>query len=157
MNFPFRFLGFTLLKILYLKFVIWFINSGLSLSSYSFYKVCKSFSSSVGRTIVKQSRSLKKLRINLLILFFFSTLSEVPFCSFSAFSRYSLELIAFPYQSKSLRAKSLTTQRNEGKQRATSSGSASSAFWFFIYNYLDKFTMSERFQSAFSSIVPIEL
>jgi len=47
----------------------------------------RSFSSSMGRTIVKQSRSLKKFTISLRILFFFSMESDEPLCSFSAYSK----------------------------------------------------------------------
>lgn len=157
MNFPLRVLGLTFLKILCLRLVIWAKNSGLSFSSERFQRDQRSFSSSVGLTIVQQSRSLKKFRIRRLMRFFFSTLSEVPFYSLNALSRYSLEFIALPYQSKSFNAKSLTTHMNYGKYLATSSGSASSAFCFFIYNYFDRLMIKDKFQSAFSSIVPIEL
>ena len=75
--------------------------------------------------MVKQSLSWNIVRMSLLILFFFSIMSEVPFYSLSVFSRYSLELIVFPIWSLSLRAKSLTTHMNEGKYLEILSGSSS--------------------------------
>jgi hypothetical protein len=59
--------------------------------------------------------------MSLLILFLFSMASETPFCSFREFSRYYFELIEFPSMSINCRAKSLRTQRKEGKYSAISS------------------------------------
>ena len=125
MNLEFRVLGLTLLKILFLRKLIWCTNSSLSWLSAIFYKFCSSFSSSTGLTKVKQSLSLKKCLISLLIRFLVSTLSEVPFWDCKAFSKYSRWLIGLPILSSKRREKSLTTQRNEGKYLAISSGSHS--------------------------------
>jgi hypothetical protein len=82
--YPFSFLplitlGFTLLITFLLNCMTYSTKSALNSSSSmptKFYK----FSSFVsGLIIVQQSRSLKKLFINLRILFFDSTLSENPF------------------------------------------------------------------------------
>jgi hypothetical protein len=47
--------------------------------------------------------------------------SETPFYSFKEFSRYYFELIELPSMSINCKAKSLSTQRNEGKYSAISS------------------------------------
>jgi len=114
-------------------------------------------SDSTGLTIVKQSRSVKTCLIMRRILFFCSTLSEAPFCCLNAFSMYCLEVIWNPFSSISLRVKSRTTQRKDGKYFEISSGSEFSSSSDFICSYLERFTISERLLRAFSSIVPMLL
>lgn len=104
-------------------------NSGLkseSLSSESFWR---SFSSLVGRINIEQSLSLKKLISSFLILFFLTTISELPVWNFKAFSRYYFGKIVFPSRSSNLKAKSLTSHKKLGKQLKISSMSFEFPFW----------------------------
>ena len=130
-------------------------NSGLSSSSYIFSRHYK-FSSFVrGRIIVQQSLSLKNDFMSLLILFFCSTPSEKPFYGYNAFSRYSFEVMGSPSKSINYSAKSLTTHMKDGKYYPYSSGSISSVTPVdFKCMCLVKLITSERFESAFSSILP---
>ena len=66
-------LGLTFLYILLLSWLTCCTNSCLSWWSYMHYKFYSSRSSSTGRTMVKQSRSLKKCLINRLMRFLVST------------------------------------------------------------------------------------
>lgn len=114
-NFPLSIFGLTLRKIFSLSTPTYWMNSGRISQSAIDYNCYKCFSVSTGLTIVKQSRSLKTCFINLRILFFYSMLSELPFCCIRAFSRYYFGEITLSPESVSLKAKSLTTQRKLGK------------------------------------------
>lgn len=114
-----------------LSLCIYSTKSFLNWASFSFVKSCKSLSFSVGLIKVQQSLSLKKNFNNLLILFFYSTASEHPFCSFSAFSKYYFEEIRFPSGSTSFKVKSLNTHINDGNIEANSSISSGVSCPFF--------------------------
>ena len=53
---------------------------------------------------------MKKVDNILLILFFYSTSSEKPLPGANALSKYYFDVIYYPYELTSWRAKSLTTQ-----------------------------------------------
>ena len=106
---------------------------------------------------MKQSLSWKTCFISLLILFFYSIPSELPFCWQSAFSKYCLAVMALSYMSISLRLKSRTTHKKEGNNFYNSSGSQSSRSYDLICNSFDKLMIRLRLLRADSSIVPIEL
>jgi len=134
-------------------------NSGRRSSSYIFSRLWR-FSSLVrGRIIVQQSRSLKKDFMRRLILFFYSTPSEKPFCGCRAFSRYSFEVMASPSWSTSWSEKSRTTHMKDGKYWEYSSGSTSS--WETPYDLrwmcFVRLITRDKFDSAFSSMEPTEL
>lgn len=74
------------------KYVIYYFNIK---NIFFFFYYCKSDSDSIGRIRVKQSLSLKKYFNYLLVLFFYSVLSDIPFCSSRAFSKYCFEEIVF--------------------------------------------------------------
>lgn len=88
--------------------------------------------------------------------FFYSTPSEKPFCGWSAFSRYSFEVIGSPSRSTSCNAKSRTTHMKDGKYWLYSSGSISSweTPYAFSWICLVKLMTSERLERAFSSMLP---
>lgn len=92
-TFPFNSLTLTLLRIFFLTFLTCWTNSGLRDSSLSFDKLCNYFSFANGRIIVSQSRSLKKVRRWERMLFLATMLSEFPFWSRRALSKYSFGVI----------------------------------------------------------------
>ncbi len=87
------FLGFILLITLCLNDITYSTNSGLSSLKSLEARFYRFSSLSNGLTIVKQSLSLKKVEISLLILFLDSIASENPFEGVRALSRYSFEVI----------------------------------------------------------------
>ena len=155
-TYPFSSFTFTLLRIFSLTILTCATNSGRRDSSLSFDKLCNCFSFANGRIIVWQSRTLKKVRRWERILFFETMLSESPFWSRRARSKYSWGVICYWFWSISWREKSLTIQMKLGKMAANALSScweSSEDSWMFFV----KFTTSESCWSAFSSIVPIEL
>ncbi len=102
--------------------------------------------------MVKQSLSLKKCLIILLILFLFYIASEVPFCISKACSRYSLAWIGTPFLSTRFRAKSLTSHRKAGESSSTLSSRL-----FDLSNSLAICETSVSELREFSSMLPTEL
>lgn len=98
---PFINLGLILLITFLLNCMTYSTNSGLKSSSYIFSRICRFSSLVSGLIIVQQSLSLKNDFSIFLILFFYSTPSENPFYGYSAFSRYSFEVIGSPSRSTS--------------------------------------------------------
>ena len=99
-------------------------------------RFCRSVSDSVGRTMTKQSFSLKKPLIIRRTRFLLSIVSEIPCFSASAFSKYFFDVISFPFLSSNLKAKSLTTHKKEGKVFINYSNIASLFFWSCLFRFI---------------------
>lgn len=109
-------------------------------------------SSSTGRTIVIQSLSGKKCLKSFLTIFFYMVVSDKPFYSSNAFSKYDLALIYSPILSSKTKLKSLSNHIKNGNSYLKSF-----SFGICIYNCFTNLRTLNSWFNDFSSIEPTVL